>query len=249
MKQQVKTSWKSLSETWISFVITGIFAVAMGFLEAIVVVYLRQIYYPDGFDFPLIMLTGEMLSVEWIREIATIIMLLAVGIMVGKNSLQRLFYFLYTFAIWDIFYYVALYLLLDWPASLLTWDLLFLIPVPWIGPVLAPVICSLTMIFMAFTLIIPQQRGKIIMIRAYEWVLIFGGGLVILFTYINDYMRLLIQSNVSSASTGNERIVETERLLATFVPSEYSWTVFFAGEALIIFAMFKIIRRIRSVRR
>jgi len=74
------------------------------------------------------------------------------------------------------------------------------------------------------------------------------GGLIILFTYISDYLRLLIRSSDSSASTGSERVVSTEGLLATFVPSEYNWIIFFGGEALILFAMFIIIRRLRSVR-
>ena len=126
-----------------TFVWLGIFSVAMAFLEAIVVVYLRQLYYPQGFDFPLSPLAPKTIAMEWLREIATIIMLVAVGAIAGKNPLQKFASFLYSFAVWDIFYYVGLKLILDWPSSLLTWDILFLFPVRWIGPVLAPVICSL----------------------------------------------------------------------------------------------------------
>ena len=110
------------------FVWLAVFAVAMGFLEGIVVIYLRELYYPQGFDFPLKLMSPELVRIEWIREISTLIMLAAVGIIAGRNNLQRLMYFLFAFGVWDIFYYVALKLLIGWPASLLTWDLLFLIP-------------------------------------------------------------------------------------------------------------------------
>ena len=86
----------------------AVFAVAMGFLEGIVVIYLRELYYPQGFDFPLKLMPPELVSIEWIREITTLIMLAAVGIIAGKNNLQRLMYFLFAFGVWDIFYYVAL---------------------------------------------------------------------------------------------------------------------------------------------
>ncbi|NLI56587.1 hypothetical protein GX420_06385, partial [bacterium] len=95
-------------KTYKTFIVLTIFGIAMGFLEAIVVVYLREIYYPQGFEFPLNTFSSEMLSIEWIREISTIIMLITIGIITGKNFLQKLSFFLYTFAIWDIFYYVAL---------------------------------------------------------------------------------------------------------------------------------------------
>ena len=110
------------------FVLLGIFSLAMGILEAIVVVYLRAIYYPQGFEFPLSSISPQMLYVEFLREIATIIMLVTLAAIAGKNSLQKLSYFLYSFAIWDISYYVWLKRLLNWPPSFLTWDLLFLIP-------------------------------------------------------------------------------------------------------------------------
>jgi len=152
-----------------TFVLLGIFGIAMGFLEAIVVVYLRQIYYPQGFDFPLNPLSSKTLSVEWLREIATIIMLVTIGVIAGKNHLQKLSYFLYSFATWDIFYYVGLKLLLNWPPSFLTWDILFLIPVAWIGPVLAPITCSLTMILLAGCIVCLQERGYTVKIKLSEW--------------------------------------------------------------------------------
>src|SRR5580700_10847047 len=114
------------------------FSIAMGFLEAAVVIYLRKMYYPNGFHFPLTVVEPDIGLTEFLREAATVIMLLAIGILTGKNTSQKFGIFLFCFAIWDIFYYVFLKMLIGWPASLLDWDILFLIPVPWVGPVLAP---------------------------------------------------------------------------------------------------------------
>src|SRR4029078_133153 len=123
-----------------------IFAVAMAYVESAVVVYLRAIYYPHGFPFPLVPTSAGMIAIEMGREIATLIMLLGVAVLAGKDRSDRLLVFCVTFGIWDVFYYVWLWFFLRWPPSLLTWDILFLIPVPWIGPVLAPVIVSVVMI-------------------------------------------------------------------------------------------------------
>jgi hypothetical protein len=88
--------------------------------------------------------------IEITREFSTLLMLFSVAWISGRNFLQQLSVFLFLFGIWDIFYYVALKIFLDWPGSFLTWDLLFLIPITWLGPVLAPVICSVVMILTAF---------------------------------------------------------------------------------------------------
>jgi len=230
----------SVSKINRTYITLGVFAIAMGFLEAIVVVYLRQIYYPLGFDFPLKLLSPQMLSVEWIREMATIIMLAAIGIISGKNNLQRLLLFLFTFAIWDIFYYVALKLFLDWPPSLLTWDLLFLIPLPWIGPVLAPVICSLTMIFMAVGLISFEKRGYEVKIKLPEWGLIFAGSFVILSTYLIDYSRIIFRSE--GISSGKKALQQS---IDQFEPEYFNWWLFAVGEILILSALVMAFIRIR----
>ena len=102
-----------------------LFSIAMAYLESAVVVYLREIYYPEGFIFPLTPIDSTIAITEFWREVATLVMLLGIGILTGKSAPQRLAFFLLSFAIWDIFYYVFLYVLLGWPASLMTWDILF----------------------------------------------------------------------------------------------------------------------------
>ncbi|MCA1741707.1 MAG: hypothetical protein LC630_04420 [Bacteroidales bacterium] len=223
----------------------AVFAVAMGFLEGIVVVYLHELYYPDGFEFPLKLMSEELVKIEWIREIAILVMLAGVGIITGRNGLQRLFYALFAFGVWDIFYYAALKLLVGWPASLLTWDLLFLIPVPWLGPVLAPVLNSVTMIMMALLLIGRQERGYYIKVSISDWILIFGGALVILYTYLIDYTKLLIESGVTAKSSpeAEERLIN---MITNYIPESYRWPLFIVGEVLILAATANILIRSRK---
>ena len=121
------------------------FAIAMGFLESAVVVYMREILYPEGFAFPLSPIPVSLAVTELLREVATMVMLVTIGVIAAKRFSTGFAWFIYSFAIWDIFYYVFLKLLLGWPESVLTWDVLFLIPTIWTGPELLPVLVSLTM--------------------------------------------------------------------------------------------------------
>ncbi|MDW8289475.1 MAG: hypothetical protein RMM06_02025 [Armatimonadota bacterium] len=139
-----------------------LFAAAMGYVEAAVVVYLRDHYYPDGFPIPVQLgrmpirftripeFEGRMpqrtIRTEIGREAATIVMLLTLALIGSNTFWQGLGVFLLAFGVWDITYYLFLKLLIRWPESLKTLDVLFLIPVPWIGPVWLPVSVSAVMI-------------------------------------------------------------------------------------------------------
>ena len=110
----------------------GIFSIAMALLEAAVVTYLRVFldrvdpYQPNPLPVP-----AWLMHVEIARETATLIMLLSVAWLAGPIWRARFGYFLIAFGIWDIFYYAFLAPLSGWPRSLLDWDVLFLIPLPW----------------------------------------------------------------------------------------------------------------------
>ncbi len=130
------------------------FFVAFAYIEAAVVVYLRAIFYEDGFNFPItnfnnFPLFGKFLVFEVFREAATLVILFTGAFLIEKDSRRRMAVFLIIFAVWDIFYYVWLKVLLGWPASVFDWDIIFLIPLTWAGPVLAPLISSFTMLVMA----------------------------------------------------------------------------------------------------
>jgi hypothetical protein len=133
------------------------FGIAFAYIESAVVVYLRAIFYQDGFNFPLTAFEeiagfGPYLLTEIGREAATLVLMFTASYMLGRNLRRRFAYFLTIFAVWDIFYYVWLKVLIDWPASILDWDVLFLMPAVWAGPVLAPIITSLTMLVIASVL-------------------------------------------------------------------------------------------------
>lgn len=230
-----------------NYFLIGLFAVAMGALEAIVVVYLRQLYYPVGFDFPLTMLTSRMVSVEWLREAATIAMLITIGMIAGRNSLQRFAWFLYCFAIWDIFYYIWLKLLLNWPASLLTWDILFLIPVPWVGPVLAPVVCSLTMILLAAVIIYLQRKNDSFRIQVVEWAIMIFGVIIILISFMWDYASIIIKDGLLSKFWVLLNDTHLLSNILTFIPTTFSWGLFLTGEILILAAIALMYRRSKLV--
>jgi hypothetical protein len=84
------------------------------------------------------------------REAATIVMLVALALLVGETWGEKVIVFLWTFAFWDLFYYLSLYLVIRWPPKLTTTDVLFLIPRPWIAPVWLPIgISSITILVIA----------------------------------------------------------------------------------------------------
>jgi len=141
------------------------FGIGFAYVEAAVVVYLREIFYPQGFTFPLSDLLSEyrgirLYATEVGRELATLVILITSSVLIGSNFRTRLACFLILFAVWDIFYYVWLKVLLNWPATFMDWDILFLIPLPWAGPVLAPVLISLLMLVIAGALLYRDSRWQ-----------------------------------------------------------------------------------------
>ncbi len=151
---------KGLSITWVQLFYSGIFGVAFGFVEAAVVVYLRAAGgLLPGYNGELadvaknapdleaqLRLAAQMphslMTVEPLREGATILMLVSVALLIGRTPRDRWAAFLWTFALWDIMYYVGLWATIGWPSSLTNPDVLFLVPVPWISQVWYPVLVS-----------------------------------------------------------------------------------------------------------
>ncbi len=204
-----------------------LFSIAMGFLEASVVIYLRALYYKQGFQFPLTPMEPTLALTEVLREAATIIMLGGVALLAGRSVHHRFSFFLIAFAVWDIFYYVFLKLLLDWPESFLTWDILFLLPVPWVGPVLTPCIVSLTMILLAAVLYridLLKLPGRINIV---EWLLILGGSSIILLSWTWDYFSFGQGYPLIS-------VEKSIQFFSTYIPQNYRWWMFCLGEGLIL---------------
>ena len=219
-----------------------VFAIAMGFLEAIVVVYLRDIYYSGGFKFPLMIIPDSTLRIEILREFCTLVMLLSISFIAGKNKLEIFSYFLFTFALWDISYYIGLKLILNWPASLFTWDILFLIPIPWIGPVLAPLISSFTMILLALVFLALQNKNQVFKIRLGDWLFIFLGAVLIFVSFIWDYSRIIIKNNLfgNILSLRQSSFINVTQ---NYIPHYFHWDLFILGIISIYFAIFLLLKR------
>ena len=147
---------------WSRLAALAVFAVAMAFVEADVVYYLRKLFAlqfdarvtAPGFHFP-----KEYLAYERAREAATIVMLVAVAWLAGRTWRERLAAYLFIFGVWDILYYVWLYVLLRWPSSPTTRDLLFLIPDEWFAPVWQPIAVSGVLIIVALALFAGRRPG------------------------------------------------------------------------------------------
>jgi len=137
----------------LKLLLLALFGIAMAHLEGVVVVYLRKatgILDADSNKEAVDRIDPWYLKVEMTREAATIIMLAVIALLTGSTWPEKGIFFLWTFAFWDLFYYLSLYILIKWPPTLKTIDVLFLIPKPWIAPVWFPIgVSSLTIIVIA----------------------------------------------------------------------------------------------------
>lgn len=213
----------------------------MGFMESAIVIYLRELYYPNGFCFPLVPVRLDITFVEFIREAATIIMLLIIGIISGRNTAERLSFFIFCFAVWDLFYYLFLYVVLQWPPSLFTWDILFFIPVLWVGPVLAPCIVSLTMILLTMAVVYFHEKNCMITINKREWLLLIIGSLIVIISFTIDFIFYLFKEPYSiNLSSGLQDYFYKS---ITYVPQIFNWWIFSFGEIIILVGIVSMIFR------
>ncbi len=193
------------------------YAVAMAYLELACVVYLqRALALEPGLIFPLRDpgALGGLGAIEIGREAATLVMLGAVGWLAGRSPLERLAWVAVAFGAWDIAYYGWLFVFEGWPTSLETWDLLFLLPVPWAGPVWAPVAVSGALIGFGLAAARRARRSGTLRVRRSEVIAALAGGLVVILSF--------------TANAGE--------VLAGGVPTVYPWPVFVLGMALAVWA-------------
>jgi hypothetical protein len=166
------------------------YATAMAWVEAAVVFYLRtMVNRIEPFQPNPLPLIGGLGPAELVREAATLIMLLAVGILAGSSWRSRLGHAAIAFGVWDIFYYIFLKALCGWPHSLLDWDILFLLPLPWWGPVLAPVMISVLMsAWGAIAASEPAHPLRTTEVKA--WALNATGIVLALCVFMSDALRV-----------------------------------------------------------
>jgi len=157
---------RSIQPSMKIFIPLFLFGIGMAFLESAVVVYLRDIWkIANLFPVENIFENGEklgILKIEFAREAATLLMLVSISCALGRNIWQCMAYLLFLFGVWDIFYYAWLWVLVGWPQSLLSWDVLFFIPYTMVSPVSAPVAVSAIMIFCGM-MIIHAQRKRVVL--------------------------------------------------------------------------------------
>lgn len=201
------------------------FGVAFGYVEAAVVVDLRAaLGLGPAPVFPLEQVTGEIGRLVWIemgRELATLVMLTAVGVAAGRRPLEWLAWTAVAFGAWDIAYYGWLWVFSGWPDSLAAPDLLFLLPVPWIGPVWAPVVVSLALIGFGLAAARRLGRGDEVPLDRRHVAAAIGGGLLVVASFMLD----------TGATLGGGQ------------PGAFAWPVFLAGMALAGVAAIDALRR------
>jgi hypothetical protein len=189
------------------------FAVAMAYLESAVVVYLQDALgiTPDTL-FPLRSadLVGDFAAIEVGRELATLLMLAAIGCIAGRRWIDRLAWTAVAFGAWDIAYYGWLWVFLGWPHSPLSWDVLFLIPVPWAGPVWAPAAVSVALIGFGLAAVREVASGRLDRVAPWQVVLAVTGGAIVVLSFT----------------------LEGPSLMGGALPAPYPWPVFAAGMAL-----------------
>jgi hypothetical protein len=223
----------------------SLFAIAMGFLETTVVVYLRALLYPNGFAFPLMSMPESLAITEILREASTLIIIWSIGYIAGKNLNTRFAWFLYIFAIWDIFYYVFLKLLLNWPQSWLTWDILFLIPTTWVGPVITPIIVSISMIVLAILIIKANSNNSMVKIKSLEWILLILGSITLIVSFIWEYSEFILDK-YSLKQLWTVPTSTISQYAQTYIPHKFNWFLFITGQFVIFIAIGLFWKRTRK---
>lgn len=168
------------------------FGIAMGYLEGAVVVYLRAAIdagtaTPD-FDEAVF---RRFEAIEIAREAATLVMIGAVGWLAGRTRLERLAWAAVVFGAWDIVYYVALRLAIGWPAALTDWDVLFLIPGAWVGPVWAPVVVSLALVGFGLAAARRLRTGLPVVVGRRTAGAALAGGYLVIASFLVDSARVV----------------------------------------------------------
>ncbi len=161
-----------------------IWGLAFGFIEAAVVIYLRKLYYPDGFGFPAVLNHSDISTVELIREFITLVIIWAVAEVSYRSWQAKLAVFMILFGVWDVFYYAVLRFFLKWPENFTTWDILFLLPSPWVGPVWAPILVALSLAIAGVILLRKHEAGKKLQLDGKFWLFETVMGLLIITSFL-----------------------------------------------------------------
>jgi hypothetical protein len=217
-------------ERWLVVVV---FAIGMAWVEAASVYYIRSLTDRiEPYQANPLPISGVLGPVELVREAATLVMLLTVGMLAGSTWPKRLAYAAIAFGTWDIFYYVFLRVICGWPTSLFDWDVLFLLPLPWWGPVLAPV--SIAVLMIAWGTFETQfaEPGPPTSLPWTSWGLNWIGIALALYVFMADSLRTLQQG------------LDVRSML----PATFNWPLFLVALTLMAAPVAQIGWRLRSRR-
>ncbi len=192
----------------------GLFAIAMAYVESTVVVYIRRIYGISDLLLDIPPFDPAIVPIEVGRELATLVMFMAMGWAIGRTLQTRISFAFFTFGIWDIFYYIWLRVFIGWPNSLFSPDILFLIPLPWWGPVIAPVLIACLMVVGGVLAVISEDKGRKIKFFISDWTTLIAGVLILLYSFMEDAIAIMPAN------------VET---LAQLRPTSFNWPIYILG--------------------
>jgi len=204
-----------------NILLVGIFAIAMAYLESAVVVYLRGMYRIEDLVRDTNFIVDVYTFIEIGREASTLVMLVMIGLIAGNTRQKKIAFSIFAFGIWDIFYYVWLFLFIQWPKSIFDWDILFLIPLPWWGPVITPILISVLLIAFAYLLIM-EIKFKITL---FDWIIYCASVIIVLYTFMEDSFRSLISGGIN---------------LNEIRPTNYNWALFLVAYLSMIIISIKV---------
>lgn len=219
-----------MNNAWRTLLWLTCFAVAMAYLEAAVVVYLRQAHYPENLlvIFPPSILSELDLVIELAREAATLVMILAVALLSVRGRVAVFAAFVYVFGLWDICYYIWLKLTIGWPVSWSEWDILFLIPWAWLGPWLAAAAIGLLFVLWGGRVLVRQGSYRFPPSAA---VSLICGVLLAIAAFLEPAMPYLAQGMAAFAG---------------FLPEGFCWPLYLAGYALMTVGLLQVLRTRRD---
>lgn len=204
---------------WQRWAVVVLFAAAMAWVESAVVLDLRtlvsrmQPYQPNPLP-----QSANLGTTELVREAATLVMLATVGWLAGRTRRSRLGYAMVAFGVWDILYYVWLKVISGWPRTLFDWDVLFLLPVPWWGPVLAPVLISGLMIIGGTLVSVFEDESRPIWPGRLAGAVGLGGAALALYVFMSQTLR-------AALSQGDA--------VRSILPDRFNWPLFLVALALL----------------
>ena len=203
----------------------ALYAIAMAYVEAAAVSYLREMRGIDDLMHDLPATLDRFVAIEIGREAATIVMLLSVGWIAGRRLQDRLGFFVFAFGVWDIAYYGWLSLFEGWPRSPFDWDILFLIPVPWWGPVLAPALIAAMMCVGGAAAVIGADRGVSWRVSWTNAAVAAAGIALVLYTFTADGLGAL--------PDGRDAVARVR-------PPDFEWPLFVAGFVVMSWAGLRV---------